>query len=264
MSRVSTLWFLLAKPQLFAVCVASLLVVGVLFWPATPSAPTQQPAQALEVAAVPAPIVPRANCETAKCLALTFDDGPDPVLTPQILDILKTHKVHATFFVMGRHVVGNEAILQRMHNEGHEIGNHSWDHPYFTRIPLDQVHDQINNTQNAIIKAGVPAPRLFRPPYGDMNEAVLAHIPLTVVRWNIDPEDWRPKQQAHLLEHMATFARGGGVVVMHDTEVTTLAQLDALLTQLESQQYTLTTVSNVLGLELSQQGLYFSRFRIGL
>jgi peptidoglycan/xylan/chitin deacetylase (PgdA/CDA1 family) len=243
--------------------VASVLVVGAMLWP-SPSAEVQPPAQASETAGVIPPVIPRANCEAAKCLALTFDDGPDPLITPQILDILKNHNVHATFFVMGKHVSGNEALLQRMHAEGHEIGNHSWDHPYFTRISLDQVHEQIDTTQKAIIKAGVPAPRLFRPPYGDVNETVLTHIPLTVVRWNIDPEDWHPKRQAHLLEHMANYARPGGVVVMHDTEVTTLAQLDELLSQLESQQYTLTTAGDVLGVEATQPGLYFSRFRIGL
>lgn len=264
MQRVVTVRFGLGRPQLFVAVVASALVLGVILWP-SPSTPIQSPVQALQADNAPSSVViPRPNCETTKCLALTFDDGPDPAITPQVLDILKKHNAHATFFVMGKHVPGNEALLQRMHAEGHEIGNHSWDHPHFTRISLDQVNDQINTTQNVIIKAGVPAPRLFRPPYGDVNETVLAHIPLTVVRWNIDPEDWRPTRQTHVLEHMAANAKPGGVVVMHDTETTTLSQLDGLLTQLESQQYTLATVSDVLGVELGQQGLYFSRFRIGL
>lgn len=262
MHKIARLWYRLGRPQLLAIIVAGLLLVGAAFWPAE-TIPAQPPAQALEIF-TPSPIIPRPNCEIVKCLALTFDDGPDPLITPQVLDILKRHEVHATFFIMGRHVPGNEAILQRIHAEGHEIGNHSWDHPSFTRISLEQVQDQIQQTQNAIIKANVPTPHLFRPPYGDINEAVLAHIPLTVVRWNIDPEDWRPKRQMHLLEHMATYARAGGVVVLHDTEATTLAQLDSLLTQLKIQEYTLTTVSDVLGVEPGQQGLYFSRFRTGL
>lgn len=254
--------FLLGKPQFTAVVVASLLIFAGLLWP-LPKSSGVPALQAQEVAA-PSPIFSRPNCETAKCLALTFDDGPDPAITPQILDTLKRHNARATFFVLGGHVSGNEAILRRIHGEGHEIGNHSWSHPHFTRISLEQARHEIDATQQAILKAGVPAPHLFRPPYGDVNETVLAHIPLSVVRWNIDPEDWRPRQQTRLLEHMATYARPGGVAVMHDTEATTLAQLDALLSQLEAQQYTLTTVSDVLGIEPGQQGLYFSRFRIGL
>lgn len=241
------------------------MVLLASLWPSSASV-GQAPAQALPTEALPsvATMAPRVNCEAAKCIALTFDDGPDAVTTPQVLDILKKHDVHATFFVLGKRVVANEALVRRMHAEGHEVGNHSWNHPYFTRISIEQVQDEIESTQQAVMRAGVPAPRLFRPPYGDVNETVLAHVPLTTVQWNIDPQDWLPKRQVHLLEYMAAHARPGGVVVMHDTKTATLERLDALVVQLKAQQYTLVTVSDVLGIEPGQPGLYFSRFRIGL
>ncbi|MGH7158162.1 MAG: polysaccharide deacetylase family protein [Candidatus Saccharimonadales bacterium] len=237
-------------------------VLGLYFF--RPQAVTPEVVADPVVAVTAEPVTPRVDCAALKCIALTFDDGPDANITPQILDILKKHNAHATFFVQGVRIGGKEAILRRAFAEGHEIGNHSWNHPYFTRIPLDQVQSEIESTQNAVIKAGVPAPRLFRPPYGDMNEAVLAHIPLTVVRWNIDPEDWHPKRQTHLLEHMAAHARPGGVAVMHDTEPATLERLDGLLTQLEAQQYRAVTVSDALGIQAGQPGVYFSRYRVGL
>ena len=250
------------KPQALAVLAMTLLVAGFLLWPAQSTVNSNSPIQGVEaVLAMPAPPAPVAkpNCEVIKCLALTFDDGPDAATTPRILDVLKQHNAKATFFVLGGHVKGNEALLRRIHQEGHEIGNHSWNHPSFIKISLDQVRAEVLDTQAAIVKAGVPAPHLFRPPYGDMNDIVMAQIPLAVVKWNIDPEDWHPKRQQYLLEHMATHARPGGVVVMHDTEVTTADRLDSLLSQLASQQFTLVTASDVLGLSPGHRGLYFAR-----
>lgn len=231
------------------------LLVGVPFF----LRPIPTPATPSVVFEVASPQFPLTDCSAVKCIALTFDDGPDAALTPHILNVLKDHNIRATFFVMGRHVPGNEALLRRMHAEGHEIGNHSWSHPYFTKIPLDQVREEINSTQAAITKSGVPAPQLFRPPYGDVNEAVIAQIPLTIVRWNIDPEDWHPKKRDNMLGHMAAFAKPGGVVVMHDTEATTAERLEPLLVQLESQSYKVVTVSEALGIGSGQRGVFFGR-----
>lgn len=249
------------RPQGVVLTMSVLLLAGFVLWPSQPSA-ANVPVQTVETSTATStsaePVI-TANCEATKCLALTFDDGPDASLTPHILDTLKRHNAKATFFVLGSHVGGNEALLQRIHQEGHEIGNHSWSHPYFTRISPDQVRSEVLGTQAAITKAGVPAPHIFRPPYGDMNDIVVSQIPMSVVRWNIDPEDWHPKRQQQLVEHMAVHARPGAVVVMHDTEVTTAERLDLLLTQLESQQFTLVTVSTMLGLSPGQQGVYFAR-----
>lgn len=202
---------------------------------------------------------PPVDCAKVPCFALTFDDGPDAALTPQVLDALARHNAHATFFVLGNHVAGNEQILKRIHNEGHEIGNHSWGHPWFTKLSAEQVESEIANTQTAIMRAGVPAPDLFRPPYGDMNEAVRAHVPLTIVRWNVDPEDWHPKKQRHILEHLQAHARPGGMVVLHDTEAHTVTILDQAITQLQASGYTLVTVSDLLSMPAGQPGVFFGR-----
>lgn len=245
------------RPQVFVLGLTLALFGGYLL----------KPAHAAEILVIPAqkqvlsqqqefkPV----DCAVQACLALTFDDGPDKDYTPRILDTLKNHQAQATFFIMGRHVPGNEALLRRMHAEGHEIGNHSWDHPHFTRISPQQISDQINSTQEVIVRTGVPAPRLLRPPYGDVNEAVLSQIPLTVVRWDIDPEDWSPSHRDQIFEHMQTFARPGGVVVLHDTESTTADHLDQLLTQLEASHYTLVPVSTLLDITPGQAGQYFGR-----
>ncbi len=247
------------RRQLFVTTgvVAFFSIAGFLLLAAQHQSGQADPVQA---AVAPAEIQtpPITDCSTTPCLALTFDDGPDRDFTPRVLDTLKRHNAHATFFVLGSHVAGKEELLRRMQAEGHEIGNHSWGHPYFTRISPEQRQAEIQSTQDAVIRAGAPAPQLFRPPYGDMNEAMAAEIPLAIIRWNIDPEDWHPRKKQFVPDHLAAYARPGGIVVMHDTEGTTADVLDALITQLEP-NYKLVTVSEILGLTPGQRGTYFGR-----
>lgn len=247
------------RPQLVAcLVVVCLLVAG--FLPPTEqeshAASTHKPLAALSPQRT---VTPQTDCTKVACFALTFDDGPDTALTPQVLDILAKHRARATFFVLGAHVNGKEQILRRTHEAGHEIGNHSWSHAWFTRISLEQVEAEITNTQTAIMQAGVPAPRLFRPPYGDMNDAVRAHVPLTIVRWNIDPEDWHPKKQKRLVDNVAAAARPGGMAVLHDTEPTTVAQLEEVIAYLQGRGFALVTVSELLSLPAGQPGVFFGR-----
>jgi peptidoglycan/xylan/chitin deacetylase (PgdA/CDA1 family) len=264
MGKITGLYKAFVRPQVLIALVAFGAVFG--GWmlshtrsvqSASAAATVEQPLsyQVQSAATVRQPV----DCSKMACIALTFDDGPSSDVTPQVLDVLERHQAKATFFVLGSRVAGREDLLRRIHQDGYEIGNHSWSHSSFIKIPLAQVDDEIENTQEAIVKAGVPAPHLFRPPYGDINEAILAHIPLTVVRWNIDPEDWHPKQREHLLEHMSTHAKPGGMVVLHDTETNTATTLEALITDLEAQHYTLVTVSELLDLAPGQPGVFFGR-----
>jgi peptidoglycan/xylan/chitin deacetylase (PgdA/CDA1 family) len=262
MRRVTHIAKRLLLPQL-VVGVATLCVFCGGLAASSASQPAPRPRFIIRQAATPhvqhvSTVVP-VDCAKVACFALTFDDGPDGVLTPQILDILDHQNVRATFFVLGNRVQGHEAILRRMYKSGHEIGNHSWDHPHLTELSPEQVEAQVNGTQAAIMRAGVPAPTLFRPPYGEFNDAVLAHVPLTVIRWNIDPEDWNPKKYQQMIEHVATHAKPGGMVILHDTEPTTAAALDQLINQLKSQQYALVTVDELLDLPTGKQGVFYGR-----
>lgn len=201
----------------------------------------------------------RPDCALKPCMALSFDDGPDSVLTPQILDILAKHNARATFFVVGAHVPGNEGLLRRMHAEGHVIGNHSWSHTDMTTLSADQIRQQVYDTQAAVTASGVPAPRVFRPPYGAVNEAVRSNVPLTIIQWNIDPEDWHGKKEMHhIVEHMGAHAKPGGVVVMHDTQARTLYALDPMLTNL-AQTYQFVTINDLFYLAPGQAGMYYGR-----
>lgn len=251
---------LAVRPQL--VVSALVLFAGACGWLSLPraskttwAAPVITPSSAVAGIMHTEPV----DCSKVACLALTFDDGPDARFTPPILDILDRYQIKATFFVQGVRVGNNQELLRRTYNAGHEIGNHSWGHPRFTEISLEQVENEVSSTQAAIMEAGVPAPHLFRPPYGDINPAVAAHIPLTVIRWNIDPEDWHPKKRVHLLEHVAAHARPGGVIILHDTEETTVGVLEPLIQQLQASNYHFVTVSELLELPPGQTGVFFNR-----
>src|SRR5690606_12208163 len=121
-------------------------------------------------------LVPSVDCSREACLALTFDDGPSAKHTPRILDLLDTHDAKATFFVVGQQVPGNEALLRRMHASGHEIGNHTWNHRKINELTPQELKDDIARTQQVVAEAGVPAPRLFRPPYGLFNATIRSHV----------------------------------------------------------------------------------------
>lgn len=197
------------------------------------------------------------DCSLEPCIALTFDDGPNPLTTPQIVGILEKEQVRATFFMVGSRVSGNEATLRRMYADGDEIGNHSWTHPNFTTLTPDQVRQQIAATQNVITAAGVPAPTLFRPPYGAVNKMVITHVPLTIMFWNEDPRDWAASTPQQVEQGVLSSARPGGVIDMHDIYQVTVSALDPTIQKLKSEHYQFLTVSQLMGLRPGQRGSYY-------
>jgi peptidoglycan/xylan/chitin deacetylase (PgdA/CDA1 family) len=203
-------------------------------------------------------LAPTPDCAAVPCLALTFDDGPDSTATPMILDVLARNQVKATFFVVGSHVAGREPILQREYREGHEIGNHTWNHPDLSTLSPEGVVDQLQRTQATIAGAGVPAPRLLRPPYGVVDPMVASHNNLTVVRWNVDPEDWKQRDPQKVFEHIVTHARPGAIILLHDLYPTTAPAVDMAVQTLKP-QYQFVTASQLLDLSPGDQGQYFGR-----
>jgi peptidoglycan/xylan/chitin deacetylase (PgdA/CDA1 family) len=204
--------------------------------------------------------LPHPDCNAKPCLVLSFDDGPHEIVTTQVLDILKRYNIKATFFVVGSRVASREALLQREYREGHEIGNHSWSHPDLTKLSPVDAERQITDTQRAIAGAGVPAPQLLRPPYGAIDNMVASRTKLTVVRWNIDPEDWGHKDPAAVQQNILAHARPGAIILLHDIDLVTVAALDPAIVALQS-QYQFVTVSQLLDLSPGDQGQYFGRGR---
>lgn len=251
-----------ARPQLVILLLATLFVGGsfisfneIVRPTQAASIPVIQPlVQHVEGISMAAPV----DCSRVRCLALTFDDGPDPDVTPAVLRTLDHYNAKATFFLIGLHVPGNEHVVRAIHRSGHEIGNHTWSHRDLSKLTPAQIEGDIAKAQDVITAAGVPTPRLLRPPYGAFDSVVRSHVPLTVVAWNIDPEDWRTDDPEEIANHVLDNAKPGAIVDLHDIYPATAEALDPILAKL-SRKYQLVTVSEMLSLPAGQPGIFYGR-----
>ncbi|WP_114948357.1 chitooligosaccharide deacetylase NodB [Microvirga calopogonii] len=151
---------------------------------------------------------------------LTFDDGPNPICTPEILDVLAERRVPATFFVIGAYAADHPELIRRMVAEGHEVGNHTMTHPDLTTCGPEEVEHQIIETSRAI-KAACPqaGPKYMRAPYGLWTEDVLsisARAGLKAVHWSVDPRDWSRPGVNVIADAVLASAQPGDIVLLHD------------------------------------------------
>ena len=193
-----------------------------------------------------------------KMVALTFDDGPDPKTTPQALDILKKYGAKATFFMVGQNVAGNEAIVKRVHNEGHQIGIHTWDHPVLTKLPLETAQKEILDTQTAINNVIGIKPTITRPPYGAINATIQNSVDQSFIMWNVDSLDWKTRNTKAIMQEIAK-TQPGSIILMHDIHQTSIDALPSVLEYLKSNGYTLVTVDELLEGQLEPHRIYYGR-----
>ena len=196
--------------------------------------------------AVDPPVIKNANSDliTRKGTGpvyLTFDDGPG-YYTEQILDILKRYNVHATFYVVGRNVPGNASTMQRIHREGHTIGNHSYNHADLSRLTSAQILQELSSTQLAVQQASGITPTAFRPPYGAVNSTVrqvASSLGLSIDLWNVDPDDWLQPGTNEIVRRVLSHDRAGSVVLLHILHAQTVDALPAIIEGIRMQGYTL-------------------------
>lgn len=184
-----------------------------------------------------------------KRAALTFDDGPHNTVTPMILDILQGKGVPATFFVLGNRVDFYPELLQRMVAEGHEIGNHSWNHARLTRLSPAEIAAQIERTQEAVYAWTGQRPLVVRPPYGAINSRVSEAIPMPLVLWSVDTRDWESRDRDQIMAEALTAVHDGAIILFHDLFPSTAEALAEIIDALHRQGYELVTVSQLLGFE---------------
>jgi peptidoglycan/xylan/chitin deacetylase (PgdA/CDA1 family) len=181
---------------------------------------------------------------------LTFDDGPHPAWTSQILHALRTKRVTATFFALGRRAKERWAmeLFRQMADDGHILANHGRSHVDLTTASDDVVRDEILSTEHLLARFGCFA-RLFRPPYGRADERVATiarELGYEVVLWNNDPRDWAPRPESHVWVARvieAVKARDARVVVCHDTHRATALQLRALVDALAKDGHDFATLA---------------------
>jgi peptidoglycan/xylan/chitin deacetylase (PgdA/CDA1 family)/glycerol-3-phosphate acyltransferase PlsY len=153
-------------------------------------------------------------------VAITFDDGPDPIYTPLILDILKEHDVKATFFLVGKHVEANPEIARRIVEEGHEIGNHTYSHKNLFGLARDKILDEIVLCEKAIIEATGERPHLFRPPRGLYNQDVmdiLSERKYMMSLWSDSSRDWMEVSPRSVRRYVLNDISNGAILLFHDS-----------------------------------------------
>ncbi len=178
---------------------------------------------------------------------LTFDDGPHPTWTPQVLEVLARHGATATFFVLGQNVLAYPELAARLVEEGHDPENHTFDHASLDKVDRDTFIAEVRDTDRAIHEAaGERADPIacLRPPYGAYDArtgALAAELGKTLTLWTVDPQDWRRPGADQIAEHLLTHARPGAVLLMHDgggERSQTVAALDRVLGELSARGFT--------------------------
>jgi peptidoglycan/xylan/chitin deacetylase (PgdA/CDA1 family) len=190
------------------------------------------------------------DCTRAKCVALTFDDGPTP-FTDRLLRILRDNNARATFFLIGNKVARDPASARRIADAGMEIGGHTWEHPNMTTIPQADIPSQLSKATQAIAAATGTAPTLYRPAGGLSDDAVRAEAGrqgLAEILWDVIPFDWINDANIAATRYMLmTQIKPGSVVLLHDTYSSTVDLVYQFLPVLKANGYHLVTVSHLLG-----------------
>ncbi len=207
----------------------------------TPSQPAPSPP--------PAAAAPAQKALPAKYVVLTFDDGPDPVYTPLILDVLAKYDAKATFFEVGRNVVKHPALTKRIHAAGHSVQNHTWTHADLRPLSAASFRQQITPTDEAIRAQTGLTPACLRPPYGGMNPTVTKRakaLGKDLVVWDTDSRDWTRPGTAAIVKRVLAGVKNGSVILMHDgggNRSQTVAALPAILHTLKARGYGFRTVT---------------------
>lgn len=185
-------------------------------------------------------------------VALTFDDGPNPYYTPQILAILQRYEVKATFFCIGRQVARYPNLVRQEYNNGNLVGNHSWSHPNLALLSATEIESQIKLTSDAIQQATGVRPAFFRPPYGVVNARVLERVNLlglTTIIWNDEARDWAMPGTSAIVSRILRLAGDGAIILMHDgggDRSQTLAALPTIISALRASGFKLVTIQQML------------------
>jgi peptidoglycan/xylan/chitin deacetylase (PgdA/CDA1 family) len=176
-------------------------------------------------------------------VTLTFDDGPNPPYTNQILDILARFGVPATFFCIGLNASAYPDVVARQEAEGHTIGNHTWSHPFLPDLSQAQLGNQLDRTYEALAGVSTSVSRYFRPPYGSRTPDVMSWLTErddTVVLWDIDPRDWSSPGTDAIVTAVFEQVRPGSILLMHDgggNREQTVAALPAVIEGLLERGY---------------------------
>jgi peptidoglycan-N-acetylglucosamine deacetylase len=184
------------------------------------------------------------------CVALTFDDGPYGFRSAAVLEVLKRYGVPATFFMVGRQIEKYPDLVVRTALEGHECANHSFHHYRLPKIPLEEVVEELNSTNDALKKILGVRSRLFRPPGGEYNagiQRVIEYLGYINVLWSADPADYRDNcTPQDIVNIILRDLRPGGIILLHDGLDRSTQALPELIKRVREKGWSFVTVSDLL------------------
>ncbi len=191
------------------------------------------------------PIIPPVEKENnKKKVAFTFDDGPTSY-TLEIMDALDEFDAGATFFLVGYNVKRNPGILSEIHKRGYEIANHTIDHSRLTTFTCEKSRAKLQENSDLIFSIIGERPKLFRPPYGAIDDRILECIDEPVIMWSVDPRDWESRNTEEVVFHILENLKDGDVVLFHDLYPSTVDAIKILLPILYDDDFELVTVSEL-------------------
>ncbi len=190
----------------------------------------------------------------SKKIALTFDDGPDPTFTPQVLQVLQSFGVKATFFEVGEMVSLYPDQTRAVVSAGDLVENHSFNHPDLITLSDAQIRDQLQQTSDAIFNITDTRPQYFRPPYGSVDsrvESIIESADMKTTLWTVDTNDWQMGGVDGIVQAALNGASDGGIILMHDgggDRSQTVDALDDIIVGLQGQGYEFVTIDQILNL----------------
>lgn len=187
-----------------------------------------------------------AYAETKPKVALTYDDGPHPVYTGQILDILAARNVPATFFVIGKNVENGSEVLQRMQEEGHLICNHTYDHVDLSQLSPTDACLQLCRTSDVIEEVTGVRPMFFRPPFGEWEKLLSECTDMLPVLWTLDTLDWKTQDSMQSYDKVVNHVKENDIILMHDFYAETVTATEYIVDYLLEEGYDLVTVDELI------------------
>ena len=201
------------------------------------------------------PVPPRVPAAAAapeagdlKYVALTFDDGPSPRCTPRLLDGLAEYGARATFFVVGCQTVKDPDIVRRIAAEGHQVGNHSYDHPQLDSLTCAQALDDLQKNDDLLRELLGEGDYWVRPPYGGVDETVRGTVTVPMVKWSVDPRDWESLNADQVVQAVMEAVEPNSIILLHDIYPSSVEAALRLVDRLRQEGYELVTVRELLAL----------------
>ncbi len=178
-------------------------------------------------------------------VALTFDDGPHPKYTAEILEALRENKAVATFFVLGNRAEKYKSTINSIIEGGNELGNHTYDHKELTKLNGKGIESQITRTAEILERITGKTPSVTRPTYGSINENVKLYAGSPLVLWSIDTMDWKSRNKNQIVDKTLKNVKDGDIILMHDIYKSTADAAKVIIRELKAKGYQMVTISEL-------------------